>query len=80
MTKRRYQITDTSPLLTSFSEIFENIYRLLYHHIYCNHILVHEQFGFRNNSSTEIASYKLINDILSSLNNKLQVGGISMIY
>jgi hypothetical protein len=36
---------------------------------------VHEQSGFRNNSSTEIASHKLINDLLSSLNNKLRVGG-----
>ena len=40
------------------------IYTRLYDHINCSHILVHEQFGFRNNSSTEIASYKLINDIL----------------
>jgi len=39
--------------------------------MHCNHILVHAKFGFRNNSSTEIASYKLINYILSSLNNKL---------
>jgi hypothetical protein len=39
-----------------------------------NHSLIHEQFGFRNNSSTEIATYKLIIDVLSSLNNKLQVG------
>jgi len=37
---------------------------------------VHEQFGSRNNSSTEITSHKLINGLLSSLNNKLRVGGI----
>ena len=34
-----------------------------------NNILVKEQFGFRTNSSTEIAAYILINNILLSLNN-----------
>ena len=44
---------------------------------YINHnILVHEPFGLKNNSATEISSYKLTDDILSSLNNKLWVGGI----
>ena len=33
-----------------------------------------EQFGFRCNSSTEIAIYTLINNILSSLNKKIIVG------
>jgi hypothetical protein len=57
--------------------MFENIiFGRLYHHIDCNHILVNEQFGFRNNQSTEIASYCLVNAILSSLNGKLLVGGV----
>lgn len=47
-----------------------------YNHINGNHILVHEQFGFRNSSAREISSYKLIDYTLSSLNNKLQVSGI----
>jgi hypothetical protein len=47
-----------------------------YNHSNGNHILVHEPFGFKNNSATEISSYKLIDDILSSLNNKLWIGGI----
>ena len=38
--------------------------------------MVHEQFGFRNNSSMEAASYNLINNILDALNNKFTVGGI----
>jgi hypothetical protein len=38
--------------------------------------LVDEQFGFRTKSSTDLASYKLINDVLMSLNNKLLVGGV----
>jgi hypothetical protein len=52
-------------------------YRRFYHHINCNHTLVNEQFGFRNNSPTEIASYNFINDTLFlSLNSKLMVGGV----
>ena len=35
-----------------------------------------EQFGFRTFSSTDKASYKLINGILDALNNKMMVGGI----
>jgi hypothetical protein len=42
-----------------------------------NCILVKEQFGFRKGSSTELASYNLINNILCALNNKLLVGGVS---
>jgi hypothetical protein len=62
-------------LLTSFSKIFEKIiFTRLMHHLSDNHILVKEQFGFRNESSTDSASFKLMNDILTSLNNKL-VGG-----
>jgi hypothetical protein len=41
-----------------------------------NNILANEQYGFRSNSSTERASYKLINEILNALNNKILVGGI----
>ena len=39
-------------------------------------ILIKEQFGFRCTNSTEIAIYTLINRILSSLNNKIIVGGL----
>ena len=45
-------------------------------HIGTNNILAVEQFGFRTSSSTEKASYKLIDKILSALNNGLMVGGI----
>jgi hypothetical protein len=34
------------------------------------------QFGFRTSSSTERASYKLIDDILNVFNNRMVVGGI----
>ena len=38
--------------------------------------MAQEQYGFRTNSSTETASYNLINNILEALNNKCIVGGI----
>jgi hypothetical protein len=41
-----------------------------------NNILAQEQYGFRNNSSMETASYNLINNIFEALNNKVTVGGI----
>jgi len=72
-------ITNYSPisLLPVFSKIFEKIfYKRLYHHLTSNSILVNEQFGFRCNNSTEKAIYTLINNILSSLSNKIIVGGL----
>jgi hypothetical protein len=64
-------------LLTSFSKIFGKIiYTRLFHHLNHNNILVDEQFGFRTKSSIDLASYKLINDVLTSLNYRLLVGGV----
>jgi hypothetical protein len=64
-------------MLTSLSKIFEKvIFNKLYHHVNHNNILVHEKFRFRKGSSTDLASYKLINNILSALNNKLLVVGV----
>jgi len=40
-----------------------------------NGIVVDEQYGFIPNISTEIVSYKLINEILAAVNNKMQMGG-----
>jgi len=39
-------------------------------------ILVDEEYGFRPNISTAIASYKLINEILVAMNNTVSVGCI----
>jgi hypothetical protein len=39
-------------------------------------IITSDQYGFRNNSTTNMASFKLINEILLAMNNKLTVGGI----
>jgi hypothetical protein len=72
-------ITNYRPisLLPVFSNIFEKaLYKRPYYHLTSNHILVKEQFGFRCNKSTEIAICTLINNILSSLNDKIIVGGL----
>ena len=59
-------------LLTSFSKVFEKvIYKRLYNHVNRNNILAKEQYGFKNNSSAEIASYNLINNILKALNGNI---------
>ena len=48
----------------------------MYRHLNENSILVEEQFGFREKSSTDLATYALLNTVLSSLNKKHFVGGI----
>jgi hypothetical protein len=37
---------------------------------------VEEQFGFRTKSSTDVAIYKLLNEIQKALNSKKLIGGI----
>jgi hypothetical protein len=64
-------------LLTSFSKVFEKIiYDRLLQHIEVHKILVTEQFGFRPDTSTDKASYRLTDEILNALNNRMMVGGI----
>jgi hypothetical protein len=61
--------------LTSFSKIFEQIIlSRLYQHINEYHILAGEQFGFRQQSSTNKASYVLLKEILEALNKQKIVG------
>jgi len=63
-------------LLTSFSKILKRItYVKLYRHKNNNGILCNEQFGYRRNLSTKIASHKLTNGVLQALGNKMLVGG-----
>ena len=58
-------------LLTAFSKVFERIiYERLLQHTETNNILTDVQFGFRTFSSTDKASYKLIDGILDALNKK----------
>ena len=64
-------------LLTSFSKITEKVvYKRLYQYLKENNILVKEQFGFREKSSTDMATYALLHTVLSSLDKKHFVGGI----
>jgi Notch-like protein len=64
-------------LLSSFCKVFERlIYNRFFEHININNILDNDQYGFRPNSSTEKASFKLTDKMLKSMNNKHLVGGI----
>jgi hypothetical protein len=64
-------------LLTSFSKILEKIiYIRLYKHLITHNILAKEQYGFRENSSTQKAIFNLLKDITNAVNNKRKVGGI----
>jgi hypothetical protein len=64
-------------LLTSFSKIFEKIiYNRLLQHAQVNNIITMDQYGFINNSSTELAIFKLINKILTNINKKAAACGI----
>jgi len=44
------------------------------------HLLATEQYGFRNNFSTEKASFRLINEILAAVNNNLKSVEYSVTY
>ena len=64
-------------LHTSFSKIIEKIiYKRLYFHLINNNILVNENFGFREKFSPEMATYTLLNNVLSLLVRKKFVGGL----
>jgi hypothetical protein len=64
-------------LLTSFSKVIEKLmYVRLLDHINTNCILVNEQYGFRTWSSTEQATFSLISNVLTAMNNNLKIGGI----
>jgi len=52
------------------------VYIELCEHSSKNNILAEEQFGFRTKWTKNNAVYKLTNEILKALNNKLMVGGI----
>ena len=60
-------------LLPVFSKIFEKV---MYDHLHSNVILNEHQYGFRSEMSTENASYVLLNEMLTALNNKQMVRNI----
>jgi hypothetical protein len=52
-----------------FLRFFEKVlYVRMYQHLINNNILVDAQFGFRTNSSTIIATFSLMNEIIDALN------------
>ena len=58
-------------LLTSFSKIIEKcIYKTLYCYLNDNKILIKEQFVFSEKLSTNMATYALLNNVLSSLSKR----------
>jgi hypothetical protein len=52
------------------------IYKRLYSHLNRNNILAKEQFGFRKESSSEIETFNLLDDILTSLDKNDYMGGL----
>ena len=64
-------------MLSFFSKVLEKVmYKQLQDHLNKHGILAQKQFGFRSDSTTNKAIYKLINGTLNALNSKLIVGGI----
>jgi hypothetical protein len=71
-------ITNYRPIFlpTSYSKVIEKlIYARLLDHITTNSILVNEKYRFRTSNSTELATFSLINNILTAMNNNLKIGG-----
>jgi hypothetical protein len=67
-------------LLTSFSKVFEKaLYTRLTENFYSNKLLVVKQFVFRNDVATEDAIFKLTNETLYALNNKIMTDIIFLI-
>jgi hypothetical protein len=75
----KFEISNYRPisLLPTFSKIIEKIiHNRLYSHLNRNNILAKEQFGFRKESSTEMPTYNLLYNILTSLDKKGYVGAV----
>jgi hypothetical protein len=59
-----------------FLKVLEKgIYNWLSHHVHTD-TLVREQFGFKQEKSTENTAFKLTDSVLKSVNQKLHVAGI----
>jgi hypothetical protein len=64
-------------ILSSISKVLEKVmYNQLQEYLNKYGTLAEEQFGFRADSTTNKAIYKLISETLNALNSKLIVGGI----
>jgi len=64
-------------LLTSFSKVLQKaLYNRITEHLNTHNLLVGNQFDFRKGTVTEGAIFKLTNEILKALNNKILTGSI----
>jgi hypothetical protein len=64
-------------MLTVFSKVMEKtMYHRLDQHLQVNNILVHEQFGFRKDLSTDHVAFSLSTGLLQAWNDKLLTAGI----
>ena len=75
----KYNISNYRPvsLLPIFPKVLEKaVHNRLNHHLNIHNILAPEQHAFKRGMSTEDAAFRLTNNVLSSLNQKLHVGGI----
>jgi len=70
--KQKFQTTVLSHFfLPSFSKIIDKIiYKKINCYLLGNNILANEQFGFREKSTTDMATHALLNDIQLSLDKK----------
>ena len=75
----KYNISNYRPvsLLPIFSKVLEKaMHNRLNHHLNTHNILAPEQHAFKRGMSTEDAAFRLTDNVLKSLNQKLHVGGI----
>jgi hypothetical protein len=75
----KFSLTKYRPIyiLTSFSKVFEKaLYRRLTVYFDTNKLLVTNQYGFQKRQATDDAIFKLINEIIEFLNNKMKTGSI----
>jgi hypothetical protein len=74
----KLNISNYTPIsiLSSFSKVLEKFMYIQLCEQSSKNILAEEQFGFRTKSTTNNAIYRLTNDTLKAVNNKLMVGGI----
>jgi hypothetical protein len=66
-------------LHTSFSKVIEKlicVYTRFLDHVTTNSIFVNDQYEFRTWYSTELATFSLLMNILTAMNNNLKIGGI----
>ena len=65
-----WQIIDQYLFLLPSQKLSKNIYKRLTDHLTLHSIIVNEQHGFKPGSSTQQATFLLVNNISTAMNNK----------